>query len=170
MISNSPSGELTLSVDAELSIQLGQNNFIGCHQNKAQVPRAQVGIEANRFAHKIVDSAERLNARESATRHDEGQKRLALAGSAFGVSLLQMRYELIADCYCVAKGFHSNAGIFHTREVEEVGAGAKCKDQLVVRQLMTMTVQAVGDRNSLTFEIENLDRTDKRLYSLEQLT
>src|SRR5713101_6586563 len=166
---HSTSRELALGVDAKLSIQLGQNDFIGRHENKAQVLRAQVGIEASRFAHKIVDSAYRIDARESTTRHDEGQKRLALAGSAFGVSLLQMRDELIADCHCIANGFHRNAGIFHTRDVEEVGAAAKCKDQLVVRQLVTMTVQAVGDRNSLAFEIESLDRTDKRLHSLEQL-
>src|SRR5260221_10858846 len=101
---HSASGKLALGVDAELSIQLGQNDFIGRHENKAQVLRAQVGIKANRFAHKIVDSAERLDARESATRDDEGQKRLALAGGAFGVSLLQMRDELIADCHRIAKG------------------------------------------------------------------
>ena len=65
----------------------------------------KLGLEANRFAHKIVDSAKSLDARESAARHDEGQKRLALARSAFGVSLLQMRDELIANCHCVANGF-----------------------------------------------------------------
>ena len=134
---HSPSGKLTLSVDAELSFQLGQNHLIGRHKNKAQEPRAQVRVEANRLAHKIVDSAERLNACESATSHDEGQKRSALAGSAFGVSLFQVCYELIADCHCVAKGFHRNAGIFHTRKVEEVDAGAEREDQLVVREFVT---------------------------------
>ena len=46
----------------------------------------------------------RLDTGESAPRHDEGQKRLALAGGAFGVSLLQMRNELIADRDRIAKG------------------------------------------------------------------
>jgi hypothetical protein len=44
-----------------------------------------------------------------------------------------MRDELIADRHCIAKGFHRNAAIFHAWEVEEVGAGAKRQDQLVVR-------------------------------------
>ena len=68
-----------------------------------------------------------------------------------------MRDELIADCHCIVHGFHRNAGIFDTREVEEVGAGAERKDQLIVRQLVTMTIQAVGDGNSLAFEIESTE-------------
>ena len=60
---HSTSGKLTLSVTANLTIQLWQNDFVRRHENKAQVLRAQVGVEADRFAHKIVDSTKGLDAR-----------------------------------------------------------------------------------------------------------
>src|ERR1700731_2045855 len=99
----------------------------------------------------------------------KGQKRLALAGGALGVSLLQMRNELIADCHRIAKRFRRKAGSFHAREVEEVSALAERQDQLVVRQFVTMAVEAVRGRDLPTSEIDSLDRADERLHPLEQL-
>src|SRR5260370_14525294 len=86
------------------------------------------------------------------------------AAAHFGVSLLQMRDELIADCHRITKRFHRKAGSFHAREVEEVSALAERQDQLVVRQFVTMAVEAVRGRDLPTLEIDSLGRASRPLH------
>src|SRR6516225_597404 len=100
--------ELAAGVAAKFFAKFGKNELPGMDQDDAYHRRLKVRIKREGFFQKVIDAADRLDTRETATGNDEGQERFAVVRSAFGVRLFEMLNQTVAQRDCVSERLHGN--------------------------------------------------------------
>ena len=106
---------------------------------------------------------------ETSARDHEGEQGLALTRSTFGISFLEVRDYAIAQLYRVTERFHRDRELFHARQVEEVCDGAEGKDQVVIRQLVVMTIETVSREHAPPLCIDSIDSAYESIHASQQL-
>ena len=121
-----------MRVCPQLAAQFRQDELVGRYENRANKFRRQVWIKTDCVAHKVINSAQRLDSGETSTDYHKREQRLPFAGRAFRVRLFEMRDQTVSQFDRVVQCLDSQRRILDPRQSEEIRARTERDYQMVV--------------------------------------